>query len=155
MANQKEKATNPKDKIGAKKPDLSLLPTGALVECAKAMMNGAVKYGPFNWRDPNNKPGYMTYIAANQRHMIQFLDGENYARDSMVHHLAHAICTNMVLLDAILCGNAIDDRPHKGPAPDMIEDYFKEQTTRNEETQTENISKKERGTGGFGSTGQY
>ena len=116
---------NPKDKIGSKKVDLSLIPTSALVEVARCMENGAKKYGPFNWRNPDQKVQYMTYISANIRHALSFLDGENYASDSGLSHLAHACAGLMVLIDAINCGNVIDNRPIAGVTGKLLDEYIK------------------------------
>src|SRR5271169_6646786 len=81
--------TNPKDKIGAKKPRLSLVPPSGLVYAALAMANGADKYGPYNWRD--KKVQAMIYLEACVRHILSWQDGEENAQDSGVPHLGHAI----------------------------------------------------------------
>ncbi len=119
-----EKATNPKDLIGAKKPNMALIPWSALVGVARCMENGAKKYGPFNWREAHQKVGTMTYLAANLRHVISYLDGEDLANDSGENHLDHAISTLLVIRDAQLCGNSIDDRPTKGVSAQLIDEYF-------------------------------
>lgn len=120
---EQEKPNNPKDLIGSKKVDLSLLPTAGLIEAARCMMNGAQKYGPFNWREQGKKVGYMTYLAADMRHLLSFLDGEDLAPDSLLPHLGHLVASTLVLMDAIACGNAVDDRPTKGPAPRLLNEY--------------------------------
>lgn len=116
----KSLVTNPKDLVGANKVNLALIPTSALVHMALCMMNGAEKYGPFNWREKGKKVGYMTYLAADLRHLLEFLDGENLAPDSLYHHLGHLMASTAVLLDAIECGNAVDDRPIKGQASELL-----------------------------------
>lgn len=109
---------NPKDAVGATKSDLSLIPpAGALYE-SQAFMDGAKKYGPFNWR--KNPVKMRVYIAAAQRHLAQLLDGENFDPLSDVHHVGHARACLSIIADAIEIGNIIDDRPTKGPAGDMI-----------------------------------
>lgn len=120
----KEEATNPKDAVGALKPNFSYLPPAGSFHTSLAMMNGAVKYNPYNWRDPNNKPGYMTYLAAMKRHIDLFIDGEQVAKDSLVHHLGHVAAGAMILLDAIECGNAIDDRPIPGQLSRLFDEYL-------------------------------
>lgn len=113
---------NPKDLIGAKKPDLSLIPTTAMVYMAKCMTNGAAKYGPFNWREEGKPVQTRTYVAAAMRHLIAYLDGEDNAKDSGLPHLGHAMAGIAVLVDAIECGNSVDNRPNPGPAPRLIDD---------------------------------
>lgn len=109
---------NPKTLVGARKIDLSLLPPAATIHGAHAMMDGAGKYGPYNWRE--KKVPARTYIAAAGRHLADFLDGEETAPDSGVHHLGHVIGCCAILLDAMETGNLIDDRPVKGAAAAIL-----------------------------------
>lgn len=105
---------NPKGAAGRAKPQMHLIPIAAQEPIAKVMMLGAAKYGPHNWRDaPVN---YTTYISAAQRHVLAFLDGQDQDPESGQSHLAHAAAGLMILLDAIVTGNARDDRPKKNPA---------------------------------------
>lgn len=115
-----EVGINPKDLIGAKKINMALLPTAGKIKVAQCMEDGAHKYGPFNWRDVNKKVGYMTYLAAAERHLDAFKDGEDLTRDSKLCHLASICAGLMVLIDAIECGTAIDNRPIKGKAGDLL-----------------------------------
>lgn len=116
-------STNPKDLVGAMKPDLSLLPASALIETSLALMYGKIKYDTsYNWRDKNKKVGIMTYLAASMRHLECFLDGENVSSDGLVSHLAHSIACNMIILDALSLDTAIDDRPQEGKASKLIEE---------------------------------
>ena len=82
------------------------------------MMDGAEKYGPYNWRE--KKVPARTYIAAAQRHLADFLDGEALATDSGVHHLGHVIGCCAIVLDAMETGNLIDDRPKPGAAAAIL-----------------------------------
>lgn len=109
---------NPKTLMGAKRVDLSLLPPAGIIHGAHAMMDGAVKYGPYNWRE--KKVPARTYIAAAMRHLADFLDGEEIAADSEVHHLGHVIGCCAILLDAMETGNLIDDRPKSGAATALL-----------------------------------
>lgn len=111
--------TNPKDRIGIKKPQVHLVPPAAVLHMAKAFEDGAKKYGPYNWRD--KKVRATVYLSAALRHLYEYLDGDTYARDSGHHHLAHLLACAAILLDAEETGNLIDDRPPKGAAGDMIE----------------------------------
>jgi hypothetical protein len=112
---------NPKDLIGVKKvPTLSVIPTAALVHMGRAMENGAEKYGPFNWRQHPVQSGI--YVDACLRHLMAWMDGEEDADDSGVHHLGHAMACLGIVLDAQECDALIDQRV-PGPAPEMLERY--------------------------------
>ena len=109
---------NPKDRIGMTKPPIALVPPVALIHCAMAMKNGAVKYGPYNWR--KEKVQSMIYLDAAYRHILDFIDGEECASDSGVHHLAHAMACCAILLDAFEGGHVKDNRPPPGQAAALI-----------------------------------
>lgn len=110
MSNDTNLGINPKDALGVKKPSLSKIPPIALLHESLAMMDGAGKYMPFNWRD--KKIAISVYIDAMKRHLQAFESGEDYAEDSNCHHLGHLRACAGILLDAIETGNAVDDR-HK------------------------------------------
>lgn len=118
-----EDNTNPKDRLGAKKVNLHLVPPASKIYQALAMENGAKKYGPYNWRD--KKVQLSIYISAIQRHVDAFFDGEELAEDSGVPHLAHAIANLGIIIDALETGCLIDDRPIKGPAARLIKQLTK------------------------------
>lgn len=109
---------NPKDALGMKKPDLSVVPPAGVLHLASAMMDGANKYGPFNWR--GNSVLSRIYVAAAMRHLMQYLDGEDIDPTSGVHHLGHAMACCAILLDARETGNLADNRPTAGAAGPMI-----------------------------------
>lgn len=111
--------TNPKDLLGATKPNLHLVPPALTIHTAKAMENGAKKYGPYNWR--SKKVRATIYLDGALRHIVSYLDGEERAPDSGVHHLGHAAACLGILLDALETGNLIDDRPTPGKAAQIIE----------------------------------
>lgn len=102
---------NPKDLLGALKVSLTKLPPAALLHAAKAMMNGASKYGPYNWRDKKVLAGI--YVDAALRHTLAWFDREELAPDSGVHHLGHAMACLAILLDAQESGCLLDDRPQE------------------------------------------
>ena len=107
----KATTTNPKDLFGEKKVSMSKFPSVALAHGAHAMMDGAHKYGAYNWRD--NPVVAHIYVDAAMRHITAWFEGEEDAADSKVHHLGHAIACCAILLDAQEGGNLIDDRPVK------------------------------------------
>lgn len=100
---------NPKDLLGAAKPDATKVPAIAIAWESLAMMDGAGKYDPYNWRA--NKVVASIYIAAAKRHLDLWYEGEEFAEDSGCHHLGHARACLAILLDAQETGNLIDDRP--------------------------------------------
>lgn len=117
---------NPKTAAGMKKPDVSVIPPAGILHLATAMMNGAAKYGPFNWREKNisTRP----YIAAAMRHLLSYLDGEEFSQDTIaagvpVHHLGHVMACCAIVLDAYELGSLNDNRPLAGPSGDMIEHF--------------------------------
>jgi len=112
---------NPKDRNGARKPPLHLIPPAAEIAESVVMALGAEKYGTANWR--TTKIRASVYIAAARRHLLQWFDGEDDDPESGISHLAHARASLGILLDAIATGNAIDDRPPKGAAPELIAKY--------------------------------
>jgi hypothetical protein len=104
------KGTNPKDLIGNKKVSITKFPAIGTVMGAMAMMDGASKYGPFNWR--GNSVIASIYIDALMRHAMAWFEGQETASDSKVHHLGHAIACAAIILDAQATGNLVDDRPY-------------------------------------------
>ena len=118
----REQGLNPKDLVGSTKVDLSLVPPAGEIACALAMQDGARKYGPYNWREPGKPVQARTYVAAAIRHWKAWLDGEECAQDSGVHHLGHAMACGAILLDAIATGQLADNRPAKGAAARLLKE---------------------------------
>lgn len=112
---------NPKTLVGASKVPLHLVPPSAKHFLAEALGDGARKYGPYNWRD--SKISISTYKAAMERHMDAFWDGEDYASDSGVHHVAHAMACCALILDAMSIDMLVDDRPTPGDTPGLQKEY--------------------------------
>lgn len=107
----KAQTANPKDLIGNTKVAISRFPVIGTIMGAHAMMDGAEKYGPYNWREKNVVAHI--YVDAAMRHWMDWFEGQETASDSGVHHLGHAIACAAILLDAQAHGNLIDDRPIK------------------------------------------
>jgi hypothetical protein len=108
---------NPKDIVGAAKPDLSLVPPVSTLHEAMAMELGAKKYGPYNFRATPVEA--MTYIAAAMRHIQNWLDGEEYTADAekfglVVHNLGAAKAGLGILLDCLERRTLVDNRPPAG-----------------------------------------
>jgi hypothetical protein len=99
---------NPKDLVGSKKISTTILPDTAIFHAGAAMMDGARKYGPFNWREAAVQG--RIYLDAIKRHLALYAAGEDVAEDSGVLHLAHVIGCAAILIDAAIHGKLIDDR---------------------------------------------
>ena len=105
-----EKKENMKDAYGKMKAPTHNIPSAAIFALGAAMADGAKKYQPFNWREANVTASI--FFDADQRHIWDWWEGEDYAPDSLVHHLGHQMACCAILLDAIQQGNFVDDRPH-------------------------------------------
>jgi hypothetical protein len=103
---------NPKTVMGLSKPDYWGVPPLALYVLGAAMANGVKKYGLFNWREKTVTTS--VYINAMRRHIDAYVDGQNVAEDSAVHHLGHVMACCAILLDAADAGKLNDDRGHQG-----------------------------------------
>lgn len=122
--NAKTSAPNPKDLIGITKVQVGLFPSAGTIEGARAMEDGAKKYGAYNWRE--HAVRMTVYLDALERHLLALRDGEDDAEDSKVSHLGHILSCAAIIADAKACGNLIDDRPHKGAASALFAKYKKE-----------------------------
>ena len=109
---------NPKTAVGLTKPAKSRTPPVALLQMGQAFENGKDKYGKFNCSE--KQVSASIYYDAMMRHLFAWLDGEQLAEDSGVHHLAHVMACCGILLDAENIGNLIDDRGHAGGAAELI-----------------------------------
>jgi len=101
---------NPKDEaaVAEERARLDLLEPVAEAQIAKALAFGADKYGIRNFTLSDIKA--RTYVAAMKRHIDAWLDGEDDAPDSGVHHLAHVAASVHVVLAAMAAGRFQDDR---------------------------------------------
>lgn len=114
---------NPKTLAGAKKVPLHLVPPSFIIQTSRAMELGAKKYGPYNWRD--KAVPVLTYLAAAQRHILSYQDGEELDPESGAPHLAHAAACMAIVLDAQQVGMLIDDRPKAGRTGQLIQELTK------------------------------
>jgi len=72
----------------AAKPKLSLVPGALMRACARALMYGAKKYAPHNWR---RGMAVSECLDALERHSMALNDGEMFDVESGLHHLDHII----------------------------------------------------------------
>lgn len=103
------KDTNPKDIVGSGKVPLELFPDTAHVAGAMAFLEGAVKYGRYNWRVAGVRASI--YRAALDRHMKSWWNGKDIDPDSNLPHLWKALACIAILIDASEAGKMVDDRP--------------------------------------------
>lgn len=120
---------NPKTQFGAVKPGTYYIPPIPMYEYGLAHMQGALKYGHFNWRD--DPVSISTYVDACKRHIDLFVEGQKNASDTDIHNLAHAMCCLSILIDAEAYGTLIDDRHmsvnhHKVDTSIVLEAYMEE-----------------------------
>lgn len=107
------KPSNPKDIVGSKKLDLGLVPDSAMVALSQAFLEGALKYGRYNWRIAGVSAS--TYHAALKRHIAKWWNGQDEDPETRVQHLANAMACIAIIFDAEQYGMLTDDRP---PCPD-------------------------------------
>ena len=103
------KDTNPKDAVGTKKIPYSLIPGNVLGELALAFLEGARKYGAYNWRVAGVRSS--VYTDALKRHIESYINGEFIDSESGLCHIIKAMACLVILRDSQLAGNWVDDRP--------------------------------------------
>ncbi len=99
---------NPKDEIGNSKLGFHHIPLSSLLHLSAAMEDGVKKYGLYNWRESKIKSEI--YIDAAIRHILSWVEGEDLAVDSGVHHFGHVMACMAILLDAESSGTLVDHR---------------------------------------------
>ncbi len=116
---QADGTINPKDAAALRRVPLHIYPPVGHIYGTMACLDGARKYGPYNWRE--RSISLTQYVGAMLRHLHALLDGEDDARDSGLPHLAHVNATSAIMLDAKAAGALLDDRPRRsGGAADLI-----------------------------------
>jgi hypothetical protein len=118
------KETNPKDSVGETRVPLHLIPDSALAEEAMAFLEGAQKYGAYNWRVAGVRTSI--YVSAARRHLSKFWNGQDRDPATLVHELASVRACCGILIDALTQGNLKDDRP---PRADQMGHYAELQKT--------------------------
>lgn len=79
-----------------------LIPAKAELELARVITYGAKKYGSRNWKLVDNYKE--RYLGACRRHLSAWMRGEILDEESGHYHLAHAICSLMIILEKELDG---------------------------------------------------
>jgi len=113
------KLTNPKDMIGSDKLPMHVVPSTVTAYTALAFLEGALKYGQFNWRVAGVR--FSIYASALERHLAKLKNGEWADPVTKVPHLASIIACAGILIDAKVCGKLNDDRPPAAPVGELID----------------------------------
>lgn len=87
----------------------NVLPWRVVMEMALGMMEGGRKYGRHNYRKMGVRA--TVYFDASMRHCADFIEGTKIDRDSGLSHLTKALSSTQVMLDSMIMGNWVDDRP--------------------------------------------
>ena len=112
MNKNKSKESNPKDIRAVKKwGRFSCVPWPVIWEVCAALDEGSRKYGRHNWREAGVL--YSVYFDATLRHLTAHWEHEDLDPDSGLSHITKAIASLIVLRDAMIQENYIDDRPPK------------------------------------------
>jgi hypothetical protein len=115
------KHTNPKDVIGSGKVPLELVPDTMRIAAAMAFLEGAAKYGRYNWRVAGVRASI--YKSALDRHLAAWWNGEDMDPDSGLPHLWKALSCLAVLIDAEEADKLTDDRPPRLDVASMLAEY--------------------------------
>lgn len=95
-------------KFDTGKPLIGAIPPHAELAVARVMTFGAQKYARDNWRKIDDIP--TRYMDAALRHLNAVRRGETVDPESGEHHLAHAACCILFMLDVVEAVNAQTDR---------------------------------------------
>lgn len=99
----------PKGRMRSAKAPVHLWPFSATVYGSLGMLDGAVKYGRFNFREEPLRASDL--YAAALRHLGLFFEGSDRAPDTSLLHLGSALSSLATLVDAMCSGTLVDDRP--------------------------------------------
>lgn len=91
-----------------------LMPDAAEQEILAVLDFGADKYGEFNWQEV--KPLNTRYYNAMRRHVTAFRSGEREDPETGRHHLAHAACCLLFMLE-----NDLHLAKSEEPLPAMLQ----------------------------------
>jgi hypothetical protein len=117
------KPSNPKDAAANSRLDITLFPQTAIAYGALALTEGACKYGGFNYRLAG--VNLSVYIAALNRHMMKFYNGEWEDDTTHVPHLASMLACVAIIIDGFERQNIIDDRPPSVDMSDLLSAFEK------------------------------
>jgi hypothetical protein len=116
------KDSNPKGIAATDRVPMSLFPDTALVYGNLAFLEGALKYGRYNWRAVGVCAS--TYMDSVRRHMTKWWGGEWVDPVTGVPHLASALAGIAILIDAVENHRLTDDRPPLPVGDDAVSEIF-------------------------------
>jgi hypothetical protein len=105
--------------VATNRAPLELVPDTAVIGMAMAFLEGALKYGRFNWRVAGVQAS--VYVGAFRRHVDAWWNGEDLDPKSGLHHIDKAMACLAIIRDAIVCGKLIDNRPPRAPLGAMLD----------------------------------
>lgn len=114
------KDSNPKQAFGDAKVPVGLVPDTAIIEMALALLEGALKYGGYNYRVVGVKAS--TYNHAMERHRKKWWNGQDRDPATKVRELASVMACCAILIDAEICGMLTDDRPPIAPIGPQLDE---------------------------------
>lgn len=117
------KASNPKEVFGDAKMPMDLLPDTAVVQFNLAFLEGALKYGQYNWRIAGVSA--RTYVRAARRHLSKWWNGQDVDPVTRVSELASVGACIAILIDAAACGKLMDNRPPRADMERVLADAAK------------------------------
>jgi len=87
------------------KPRYHLIPPFAELEVVNVLTYGGNRYGDNNWENILAAPGGVhRYLSGVLRHIAAYRRGSPHDPDSSYHHLAHAICGLLFILEGDMLG---------------------------------------------------
>lgn len=95
------------NKLDANKPKVSLIPSEAILEMAKAFTYGAAKYEADNFK---KGIAYRRLIDATLRHVLAIADNEDVDQESGNLHVGHALASLAMLCYMMKNKPQMDDR---------------------------------------------
>ncbi|KKN64878.1 hypothetical protein LCGC14_0487120 [marine sediment metagenome] len=104
-----KQGVNPKEIAGSVKNPHCCVSLAVMAEVGIAMMEGARKYGRYNYRDTVITASI--YYDAVRRHIDLWWEGEDIDPESGIHHITKAIAGLTVLRDGLIQNKVDDDRP--------------------------------------------
>lgn len=79
------------------KLDWTLVPWAAMEQVVEVLMHGERTHSRDNWRHVSDAE--RRYISAAQRHLVDYMKGERFDKESLSSVLAHAICDLLFVLE--------------------------------------------------------
>jgi len=90
------------------KPKLSLVPKTAIWGAAEALTYGMQKHGKYSFKEKGF--AYTDMADKVLRHMTEWLDGNDFDKETGFHQLHHAIADLAILIDIVHNNPQQDDR---------------------------------------------